>query len=609
MITESFWAEKAKEYVDWITPWNKVFSGDFSTGNLQWFVGGTLNVCANCIDRHLPTKAMQTALIWEGDEGSEQRLTFANLHREVCLMANVLKKMGVRKGDTVAIYLPTIPEAAIAMLACARIGAIHTVIFAGFSASALHQRITQAKCQILITADGYQRNGKFFDLKSHADEATKGLNLPTLLINHSGQKISVDTAREYYWHELKEQVSEECPAEPMNAEDPLFILYTSGSTGQPKGVVHTTGGYLVQVAFSQDYIFQCMENDVFWCTADVGWITGHSYLVYGPLCNGITTLLFSGVPTWPNPSRYWELVDKYQVNVLYTSPTAIRALKREGDGWLKNSSRRSLRLLGTVGEPINPEVWFWYQQKVGLNHCPIADTWWQTETGAIMLCPQEDFGRAKPGAASKPLPGIEPVLLDKDGQEIRGPGEGLLAMKHPWPSIARTIAGNHARYCAAYFKNGYYITGDGAKRDQDGDYWITGRIDDVLNVSGHRLGTAEIESALVAHPQVAEAAVVGYPHAIKGQGIHAFVSLKQGVNPSEDLKKSLIEQVNEAIGAIAKPDVVQWVSDLPKTRSGKIMRRILRQIAGNNIIELKELGDLSTLANPQVIDHLIAERN
>ncbi|MBA2710677.1 MAG: acetate--CoA ligase [Tatlockia sp.] len=603
---EQFWSEKAKHYVKWLKPWNKILEGSFQSGELRWFIEGKLNISANCIDKHLPEKANQPAIIWEGDEENQQRkLSFSDLHEEVCRMANVLKLLGITKGTKVGIYLPMIPEAAIAMLACARIGAVHTVVFAGFSAAALRQRLQASECKLLITADGYSRGGHYFEQKKQADQATKELEIPCLIIKHSSKAVNINPDFDHWWHLLKKDVPAECEPEPMDAEDPFFILYTSGSTGTPKGVVHTTGGYLVQTAYSQDHIFRCNDGDVFWCTADIGWITGHSYFLYGPLCNGITTLMYCGVPTYPNPARYWQIIDKYQVKVFYTAPTGIRALKREGDEWLASTTRESLKLLGTVGEPINPEVWQWYQQKVGQNRCAIVDTWWQTETGAIMICPQDNLKTAKPGAASQPLPGIFPVILNERGEEIDGAGEGILAIKYPWPSIARTIAGDHQRYRETYFKNGYYLTGDGASRDEDGDYWITGRIDDVLNVSGHRLGTAEIESALVAHPLVAEAAVVGIPHEIKGQGIHAFVSLKFGNEPGGDLKQELLNSVKASIGAIAKPDVIQLVSDLPKTRSGKIMRRILRKIACKEVKELDELGDLSTLANPEIVSILL----
>ncbi|MDP1603513.1 MAG: acetate--CoA ligase [Legionella sp.] len=603
---DEFWSAIAPQFVDWISPWKTVREGSFVDENVRWFVGGKLNVCVNCVDRHLPTKAQQPAIIWEGDTEEEQRtLTFAELHQEVCRMANGLKLLGVGKGDTVAIYLPMIPDAAICMLACARIGAVHTVVFAGFSALALRQRLEASASKVLITVDSYQRGGKLFFPKPMADEASQGLFIKTLVIKNSDTPVPFDESNDYWWHELKEQTSADCDPEPMDAEDPFFILYTSGSTGKPKGLVHTTGGYLVQVAYSHQYVFDCKADDVFWCTADIGWITGHSYVVYGPLCNGITTLMFGGVPTWPDAARCWNMVDKYQVTVFYTAPTAIRALKRAGDEWLATTSRQSLRLLGSVGEPINPEVWQWYYQKVGNACTPIVDTWWQTETGAIMLSPKPGKTSMKPGSASQPLPGIYPVILDENDREIEGAGKGALAIKYPWPSLARTITGDHARYLKTYLHNGYYITGDGAKRDAEGDYWLCGRIDDVLNVSGHRLGTAEIESALVNHPHVAEAAVVGIPDALKGQGIHAFISLKIGLQATAELHQELLEQVTLSIGAIAKPDVIQCINDLPKTRSGKIMRRLLRLIASENISTLAELGDLSTLANPQVVEELI----
>lgn len=604
-LTE-FWSEIANQTVTWEKPWKTTLEGGLIKGDVKWFKEGTLNVSVNCIDRHLPHKANQTAIIWEGDEEHEhQNLSFSELHTEVNRMSNVLKKLKIKKGDKVAIYLPMIPEAAIAMLACARIGAVHTVVFAGFSATALRQRLIASECKCLITADGFKRGGKLVTLKDQSDEAVQDLELCTLVVKHQNIPIQFDKKTNHWWHELKTQVSEVCEPEMMHAEDPLFILYTSGSTGQPKGVVHTTGGYLVQAAYTHQLVFSCDEKEVFWCTADVGWITGHSYVVYGPLCNGITTLMFIGIPTWPDASRNWRIIDKHQVNVFYTAPTAIRSLMRAGDQWLEDSSRKSLRLLGTVGEPINSEAWYWYHQKVGQGRCPIVDTWWQTETGALMLTPSPDSLISKPGAACQPVPGVVPVLLDEAGEEIIGPGTGYLAIKYPWPSMARTIAGDHQRYCSAYLKNGYYITGDGAKRDEDGDYWITGRVDDVLNVSGHRLGTAEIESALATHPLVAEAGVVGIPDELKGQGIYAFVTLKHGNSEHTDLISELKEQVKEEISAIAKPEVIQIVNELPKTRSGKIMRRILRKIACKEVQDIEELGDLSTLANPQSVDDLM----
>jgi len=607
MRTE-MWSKIAEKHIDWIKPWDQTLKGGFNSANIEWFSGGKLNVSENCIDRHLNYKANQAAILWEGDEEHQQRtLTFAELHQEVCRMANVLKGLGISKGDKVGIYLPMIPEIAIAMLACARIGAVHTVVFAGFSSTALKQRLLAAECKLLITADGYIRGGQSVALKQKADEATENLPVQQLVIRNNNNPISFDHYKHHWWHELKHEVSAECAPEPMNAEDPLFILYTSGSTGTPKGLLHTTGGYLVQAAYSHQHVFECESHEVFWCTADAGWITGHTYVIYGPLCNGITSLIHAGVPNWPDPSRIWHIVDKHQVNVLYTAPTAIRALKRAGDEWLQTSSRGSLRLLGTVGEPINPEVWQWYHDEVGLKRCNVVDTWWQTETGAIMVSPTASTNCAKPGSACQPLPGIEPVLLNEEHELIEGEGNGFLAIKSPWPSIARTIAGDHKRYCREYFADGYYITGDGAYRDADGDYWITGRVDDVLNISGHRLGSAELESVLVHHSDVTEAAVIGVPHEIKGQAAYAFVVLKRGHGNNTNLLKELNELVTKEIGAIAKLDGMNIVVDLPKTRSGKIMRRILRKIACEGISDHDELGDLSTLANPEIVNELMKE--
>ncbi|PJD94215.1 MAG: acetate--CoA ligase [Legionella sp.] len=600
-----FWSEIAEKNIAWMRPWDQVLRGDFHTGSIQWFINAKLNVSVNCIDRHLPHQAEKPALIWEGDTPEHTRtLTFAQLHKEVNLMSNVLKSLHVKKGDVVAIYLPMIPEAVIAMLACARIGAVHTVVFAGFSALALRQRIMASSCRYLITADSFQRGGKTIALKKQADEATTGLQLSTLVIQHSKEPLTLQK-QQYWWHELKTGAAPYCPPEPMDAEDPLFILYTSGSTGKPKGLVHTTAGYLVQTTYTQQLIFSCTEKEVFWSTADIGWITGHSYVVYGPLANGITTLICEGIPTWPDPSRNWRIIDRHQVAVFYTAPTAIRSLMKAGDHWLEGSSRTSLRLLGSVGEPINPEAWHWLYDKVGQGRCPIVDTWWQTETGAILISPQANDLPCKPGSARKPLPGITPVLLNAQGQELAAPAEGALAIKDPWPSIARTIAGDHLRYCQTYFANGYYLTGDGAQCDEEGDYWLTGRMDDVINVSGHRIGTAEVESALLTHPAVAESAIVGIPHDIKGQSLYAFVVLNTRYQANEELKSALIDTIKHEIGAIAKPDTIQFLLDLPKTRSGKIMRRILRKIASKEVSTIEELGDLSTLANPDAITALI----
>ncbi|MFN3920289.1 MAG: acetate--CoA ligase [Methylohalobius sp.] len=607
---DGFWAEQAERFVTWQQKWKTVSDWDFTAVRIRWFEGGQLNACFNCLDRHLETRGDQLALLWESDDPQTSRtLTYRELHAEVAKFANVLKQHGVAKGDRVCIYLPMIPEAAIAMLACARIGAVHSVVFGGFSAEALHERIQDAKAKILITADEGLRGGKRIPLKANADQALSHCPEVTavIVVRRSGAAVSWQTGRDVWYHEAMATASAQCEPEIMDAEDPLFILYTSGSTGKPKGVLHTTGGYLVYAAMTHRYVFDYREGEVYWCTADVGWITGHTYLLYGPLCNGAITLMFEGIPTWPQPDRFWQVVDKHQVNIFYTAPTAIRALMRCGDDYVKRTSRRSLRILGSVGEPINPEAWEWYYHVVGEGRCPIVDTWWQTETGGILITPLPGATPLKPGSATLPFFGIEPVILDDKNHELEGAAEGILAIKRSWPGQARTLYGNHERFVETYFKPfpGHYFTGDGARRDADGYYWITGRVDDVLNVSGHRLGTAEIESALVAHPAVAEAAVVGYPHAIKGQGIYAFVILKAGAEASEALKQALIDQVAREIGPIAKPDVIQFAPDLPKTRSGKIMRRILRKIAAGQI---SDLGDISTLADPSVVEQLIQTR-
>ena len=605
-----FWHEQASNYLEWISEWDQVSEHDFSKGQVSWFKGGKLNATVNCIDRHLASRANQTAIIWEGDDPDESnRISYQELHESVCKFSNALKERGVNKGDRVCIYMPMIPEAAYAMLACARIGAIHSVVFGGFSPESLKDRILDSDCQTVITADEGLRGSKKIPLKENVDEALERCpNVHSVIvIKRTGAEVNWVDNRDVDYHEITARMDLNCEPEPMDAEDPLFILYTSGSTGKPKGVMHTTGGYLLQAAMSHKLVFDYKEKEIYWCTADVGWVTGHYYIVYGPLANGATTLMFEGIPTYPNASRFWDVIDKHKVNIFYTAPTALRALMAQGDDPVKNTSRESLRILGTVGEPINPEAWEWYYRVVGDSRCPIVDTWWQTETGAIMISPLAGSTSLKPGSATKPFLGVLPALLDENGKEIEGAGSGNLVIKSSWPSQIRSVYGDHQRCIETYYTMypGYYTTGDGARRDEDGYYWITGRVDDVLNVSGHRLGTAEVESALVLHPLVAEAAVVGYEHEIKGQGIYCYVTLMTGENPNEELKASLVQLVSKEIGAIAKPDIIQWAPGLPKTRSGKIMRRILRKIAGN---EIDNLGDTSTLADPSVVDELIINR-
>ena len=608
--SEDFWSKQAKEYLDWISPWEKVSESDLTKGEVSWFSGGKINASENCIDRHLEKKSSQIAIIWEGDDPSVSKsITYQELYESVCRFANALKDRGIKKGDRVCIYMPMIPEAAYAMLACARIGAIHSVVFGGFSPESLKDRILDSDCQTVITADEGLRGAKKIPLKKNVDKAL--INCPNVhtvfVVKRTGAEINWVDERDVSYEEIVSSMNPDCPPEVMDSEDPLFILYTSGSTGKPKGVLHTTAGYLLQTTMSHKLIFDYHEGEVFWCTADVGWVTGHSYIVYGPLSNGATTLMFEGIPTYPSPSRFWEVVDKHQVNIFYTAPTALRALMAQGNEPLESTSRESLRVLGTVGEPINPEAWEWYYRAVGDKRCPIVDTWWQTETGAAMISPLAGSTPQKPGSATKPFFGIEPALLDENGQEIKGEGSGNLVIKRSWPSQIRTVYGDHERCVETYYSlyPGYYTTGDGARRDKDGYYWITGRVDDVLNVSGHRLGTAEIESALVLHETVAEAAVVGYEHDIKGQGIYCYVTLMTGIEPSDELKSDLVGLVAKEIGAIAKPDIIQWAPGLPKTRSGKIMRRILRKIAGN---EIKDLGDTTTLAEPSVVKEIIENR-
>ncbi|MCG7864361.1 MAG: acetate--CoA ligase [Candidatus Thiodiazotropha endolucinida] len=610
---EGFWGEQAEQYVTWFKKWDKVVDWSFGKDDLhiEWFKGATLNVAYNCLDRHLENRGDQVAIIWEGDNPDEDRkITYRELHEEVCKFANVLKSRGVKKGDRVSLYLPMIPEAAVAMLACTRIGAVHSIVFGGFSPDALRDRILDSDCQVVITADQSMRGGKRVPLKANADKAIAQCpNVHTcLVVKRGGDPVEWNEDRDVWYHEAISSASTDCPAEEMAADDPLFILYTSGSTGKPKGVLHTTGGYLLQAAMTHKLVFDYKDGEVYWCTADVGWVTGHTYIVYGPLTNGAISVMFEGIPTYPDISRFWQVCDKHNVATFYTAPTAIRSLMSAGEEPVKKTSRSSLRLLGTVGEPINPEAWEWYHRVVGDERCPIVDTWWQTETGAHMLTPLPGATPLKPGSATRPFFGVDPVLLDDQGVEIDGnPAEGNLAIKYPWPSMMRTVYGDHKRFFETYFAMypGYYFTGDGARRDEDGYYWITGRVDDVLNVSGHRLGTAEIESALVLHDQVAEAAVVGYPHDLTGQGIYAYVTLMAGTEGSDELKAELVKLVRTEIGPIAKVNLIQWAPGLPKTRSGKIMRRILRKIAAN---ELESLGDTSTLADPTVVDNLIDNR-
>ena len=610
---EGFWADQAKR-VDWIKPFTKVKDVSFAKDDLhiRWYEDGTLNACYNCVDRHLETKGDDVAIIWEGDDpGRDLKITYSELHERVCKFANTLKALGAKKGDRITIYMPMIPDAAVSMLACARIGAIHSVVFGGFSPDALAGRIHDCESTIVITADEGLRGGRGVPLKANVDAAAARDEVTTLekviVVRNTGKEIDWVEGRDVWLHEMEAEVDADCPCEEMGAEDPLFILYTSGSTGKPKGVLHTTGGYLVYASMTHEYVFDYHPGDVYWCTADVGWVTGHSYIVYGPLANGAISLMFEGVPNYPTTSRFWEVCDKHQVNICYTAPTAIRALMRDGDEPVKKTSRKSLRLLGSVGEPINPEAWEWYYRVVGEERCPIVDTWWQTETGGILISPLPGATALKPGSASTPLFGVMPEIVNAEGVRQEGVAEGVLIITDSWPGQMRSIYGDHQRFIDTYFSTfeGSYFTGDGARRDEDGYYWITGRVDDVLNVSGHRMGTAEVESALVAHPQVAEAAVVGYPHDIKGQGIYAYVTLMGGVSPSDELKVELQQWVRKEIGPIAKPDLLQWAPGLPKTRSGKIMRRILRKVAAD---DFGDLGDTSTLAEPAVVDDLIENR-
>ena len=607
---EEFWSEQAEKYLTYTKKWDQVMSYDYVTGAISWFSGAKLNATVNCIDRHLEARGDQIAIIWEGDDPSEQQhISYKELHESVCRFANLLKLRGVKKGDRVSIYMPMIPEAAVAMLGCARIGAVHSVVFGGFSPDSLRDRILDSDCRVVVTADEGPRGGRPVPLKANVETALA--ECPdvhtTIVVRRTGAEVPGDAKRDIWYHEGMASVSPDCEPEEMDAEDPLFILYTSGSTGKPKGVLHTTAGYQLYAAMTHQLVFDYKDGEVYWCTADVGWITGHSYIVYGPLANGATTLMFEGVPTYPDGSRFWNVVDKHAVNIFYTAPTAIRALMSLGDGPVLSADRTSLRILGTVGEPINPEAWEWYYRVVGGQQCPIVDTWWQTETGGILITPLVGATPLKPGSATRPFFGIQPALLDDEGNEVDGAGVGNLVIRRSWPGQMRTVYGDHERFVSTYFARypGYYMTGDGARRDEDGYYWITGRVDDVINVSGHRMGTAEVESALVLHDLVAEAAVVGYPHEIKGQGIYGYVTLMVGSDPSDELKRDLVNLVRKEIGPFAAPDIIQWAPGLPKTRSGKIMRRILRKIAAS---EIDDLGDTSTLADPSVVDDLVANR-
>ena len=607
---EEFWSEQAEKYLTYTKKWDQVMSYDYVTGAIAWFSGAKLNATVNCIDRHLEARGDQIAIIWEGDDPSEQKhISYKELHESVCRFANLLKSRGVGKGDRVSIYMPMIPEAAVAMLGCARIGAVHSVVFGGFSPDSLRDRILDSDCRVVVTADEGPRGGRPVPLKANVETALA--ECPdvhtTIVVRRTGAEVPGDAKRDIWYHEGMASVSPDCEPEEMDAEDPLFILYTSGSTGKPKGVLHTTAGYQLYAAMTHQLVFDYREGEVYWCTADVGWITGHSYIVYGPLANGGTTLMFEGIPTYPDASRFWNVVEKHSVNIFYTAPTAIRALMSLGDDPVQSVDRTSLRILGTVGEPINPEAWEWYYRVVGDQRCPIVDTWWQTETGGILITPLVGATPLKPGSATRPFFGIQPALLDDEGNEVHGAGVGNLVIRRSWPGQMRTVYGDHDRFISTYFATypGYYMTGDGARRDEDGYYWITGRVDDVINVSGHRMGTAEVESALVLHDLVAEAAVVGYPHEIKGQGIYGYVTLMVGSESSDELKRDLVNLVRKEIGPFATPDIIQWAPGLPKTRSGKIMRRILRKIAAN---EIDDLGDTSTLADPSVVDDLVAKR-